>query len=133
MIRATRFAFAALATFAGLAGLALGAVGCSLQAEGERCSVANGSADCESPLVCTKRELLTGSTVDRCCPADRAQATTAECAVTFSGASDAGSSPTTPLVDAGTAATDSGARADGASTADASSSATDAAPAADAQ
>jgi hypothetical protein len=98
MIRATRLAFAALAT---LAGLAVGAAGCSLQAEGERCSVANGSADCESPLVCTKRELLTGSTVDRCCPADRAQATTAECAVTFSGASDAGSSPSTPLVDAG--------------------------------
>jgi len=111
MNRATRLAFAALATSAGLA---LGAVGCSLQAEGERCSVANGSADCESPLACTKRELLTGSTVDRCCPADRALATTAECAVTFSGASDVGSSPTTPLVDAGATAQDAGAASDAA-------------------
>jgi hypothetical protein len=130
MIRATRLAFAALAS---LAGLALGAVGCSLQAEGERCSVANGSADCESPLVCTKRDLLTGSTVDRCCPADRSQATTAECAVTFSGASDAGTSPSTPLVDAGTTATDAGATAAdaGATSSDAGVTVTDAA--ADAQ
>jgi hypothetical protein len=106
MTRATRLAFAALAS---LAALALGAVGCSQQAEGERCSVANGSADCEAPLVCTKRDLLTGSTVDRCCPADRAQATTAECAVTFSGAGDAGSSPSTPLFDAGAPSVDAGA------------------------
>ena len=87
--------------------LAVAAVGCSLQAEGERCSVANGNSDCESPLVCTKHELLTGSTVDRCCPSDRSQATTSTCAITFTGATDAGSSPTTPLVDAG-ATSDSG-------------------------
>jgi hypothetical protein len=130
MTRATRLA---LAAFVSLAGLGLGAVGCSLQAEGERCSVANGSADCESPLVCTKRDLLTGSTVDRCCPADRSQATTAECAVTFSGASDAGTSPTTPLVDAGPAVTDAANAADAASTTDASSNVTDAAPGTDAQ
>lgn len=122
MTRATRLAFVALAS---LVGLAVGAAGCSLQGEGERCSVANGSADCESPLVCTKRDLLTGSTVDRCCPADRAQASTAECAVTFSGASDAGTSPTTPLVDAGAATADAATTVDG--------SASDAATSPDAQ
>ncbi len=95
MSSATRLALVSLV------GLALAAVGCSLQGEGERCSIANGSNDCEAPLVCTKRELLTGSTVDRCCPADRTQSTTASCAVTFTGGTDAGSSPTQPLVDAG--------------------------------
>lgn len=92
-----------------LVALASFAVGCSLQAEGDRCSVANASGDCESPLVCTKRELLTASTVDRCCPADRSTATTAECAVTFTGNVDAGSSPTEPLVDAGSSTADAGA------------------------
>ena len=86
--------------------LALAASGCTLHGEGDRCSVANGSNDCESPLVCTKRELLTGSTVDRCCPADRTQASTVECSVTFTGSVDAGTSPTQPLVDAGSAASD---------------------------
>lgn len=89
--------------------LALAAVGCSLQAEGERCSVANGNGDCEGALLCTKHEQLTGTTVDRCCPTDRSQATTTECAITFTGSSDAGSSPTEPLVDAGSStATDAG-------------------------
>lgn len=86
--------------------LAVAASGCTQQGEGERCSVANGSNDCESPLVCTRRELLTASSVDRCCPADRAQASTVECSVTFTGSVDAGTSPSQPLVDAGVSATD---------------------------
>ncbi len=81
--------------------LAAATNGCSLQLEGERCSVANGNGDCEGSLVCTKHELLSQSPVDRCCPADRQQATTIACSVTFTGASDAGSSPTEPMVDAG--------------------------------
>ena len=89
-----------------IATLALGTSGCSQQGEGDRCSVANGSNDCEAPLVCTRRELLTASTVDRCCPADRAKAGTVECSVTFTGSVDAGTSPTEPLVDAGTSAND---------------------------
>ncbi len=95
--------------FAFLVALALAAGGCSLQGESERCSVANGDNDCEAPLVCTRHELLTASAVDRCCPPDRAQATTSACAVTISGGTDAGSSPTEPLVDAGApAAPDAG-------------------------
>jgi hypothetical protein len=109
-----------------LVSLALAVSGCSQQGEGDRCSVANGSSDCEAPLVCTRRELLTGSTVDRCCPADRAKATTTECSVTFTGSVDAGTSPTEPLVDAGTA------RAD-ASTADGGTTTVDASIAADAR
>lgn len=100
MTSALRLGFATLVT------LALATGGCTLQGEGDRCSVANGSNDCESPLVCTKRELLTGSTVDRCCPTNRAQSTTVECSVTFTGSVDAGTSPTEPLVDAGAPATD---------------------------
>lgn len=54
---------------------------CSDNGEGERCESANGNADCQSGLVCTKASQLAPefATSDRCCPADRATATAPSC------------------------------------------------------
>ena len=49
-------------------------VGCSKQAEGERCDTNNGSLDCETGLVCRSASQLSlpGNTVGfaLCCPID---------------------------------------------------------------
>jgi hypothetical protein len=47
-------------------------VGCSRQAEGERCDLewAGKTQDCDSGLVCTACGALVGQQADRCCPAD---------------------------------------------------------------
>ncbi len=62
------------------------AAACSGQGEGERCSTLadnNGNDDCAGSLVCTPAGQLNGTanSTDRCCPADRTQATTPVCAV----------------------------------------------------
>lgn len=44
-------------------------VGCQIQREGERCSLFNGSNDCQDPLVCTAASSLSADDgVNRCCP-----------------------------------------------------------------
>ncbi len=80
-----------------LAFVATGAVvlaaACSGQGEGERCSVladSNGNDDCAGSFVCTPAGQLNGSSTDRCCPADRTQATTPVCAVQTAVGIDAG-------------------------------------------
>jgi hypothetical protein len=58
-----------------LAGVGLSLPGCSKQGEGERCDLAaNGHADCDEGLVCTKF----GST-ERCCPPTGAEIGDARC------------------------------------------------------
>jgi hypothetical protein len=69
---------------------------CSGQGEGERCSVLsdnNGDDDCAG-LHCTPAGQLNGSSTDRCCPADRTQATTPVCAVQTAVGIEAGQLPT---------------------------------------
>ncbi len=48
----------------------VGAVGCSLQAEGARCSLLSGNSDCNGDLVCKPASTLRGGAdgVPRCCP-----------------------------------------------------------------
>jgi len=54
-------------------------VGCQVQREGERCSLQNGSADCQEPLVCTAASSLRAQDgVNRCCP-DGGSATDERC------------------------------------------------------
>ena len=80
---------------------------CSGQGEGERCDTQsdnNGTDDCAGNLVCVPAGQLTNSSTDRCCPADRSQATVPVCQVPTSGGVDSG--PPT-VTDAGDAATDS--------------------------
>ncbi len=55
-------------------------IACSDSEEGERCEEANNSADCAEGLRCT----AVGLSSSRCCPPDRANATTAVCALTAS-------------------------------------------------
>jgi hypothetical protein len=89
---------------AALVGVVALAAACSGQGEGERCSTQadnSGNDDCAGSLVCTKAGSLNGSSTDRCCPADRTQATTPVCAV-----------QTAVGVDSGAPATDSGIAAD---------------------
>lgn len=57
---------------------------CSDEAEGQPCDPRAGNGgndDCQSNLVCT----TTGVPSPRCCPQDRSQATTPECALPTSG------------------------------------------------
>ncbi len=71
-------AFASLIITASLFG-----VGCSRQAEGERCSLENGNIDCEGSLVCTDHNKLRKGPedgVDRCCPEELGSSDTPECA-----------------------------------------------------
>src|SRR5262249_33655645 len=60
-----------LLLFVAAFGLAIAALdasaGCSLQAEGERCSTLNGNDDCQTGLVCTPKSKL-GGNADICCP-----------------------------------------------------------------
>jgi hypothetical protein len=68
---------------------------CSNEGEGQPCDPNAGNAgndDCQSPLVCTTG--LTNATGARCCPQNRATATTPECEL--SSATFDGASPTPP-------------------------------------
>jgi hypothetical protein len=60
----------AIAAMMALASVAALTGGCSRQSEGDRCSITNGDADCNSGLVCTQASDLQsgGDGVDRCCP-----------------------------------------------------------------
>lgn len=74
---------------------------CSNMSEGERCNVTNGSDDCADGLICYKADQLNGTVSDRCCPSDRARATTTVCRIGVSGIADAAVPPDTgPTVDA---------------------------------
>lgn len=66
--------------------LALGAllwpVGCSSQAEGQRCDTTNGNDDCESGLECIRVSELKGAKTSEgalCCPHDPLAATVEAC------------------------------------------------------
>ncbi|WP_394848044.1 hypothetical protein LZC95_11335 [Pendulispora brunnea] len=69
----TRFLVVALCVF-GVIGAAF-APGCSNQAEGERCSIDNGNADCESNLECVS----VSAGQYRCCPNPRTSSSSAAC------------------------------------------------------
>jgi hypothetical protein len=62
---------------------------CSNQGEGERCDLQadnNGNDDCNSGLVCTAKAVLgLNPKTDLCCPQDRTQATTPQCAINQGG------------------------------------------------
>jgi hypothetical protein len=81
-----------------LAVLLLG-IGCSKQAEGERCDQNNGPLDCEAGLTCLGEEQLsiTGTGVALCCPLPPIAPTVDACRAN-SGIPD---EPETPVVDAG--------------------------------
>jgi hypothetical protein len=68
---------------------------CSQEPEGERCDLNNGvsggDSDCNDGLVCTSATEL-GTETDRCCPADRTQATLPPCTISTT-ATDASSAP----------------------------------------
>ena len=79
-----------LAVPAFVAGVMLAA--CSDEGEGQPCDTRannNGNDDCQAGLVCTAQASGGGP---RCCPPDRSQATTPECALP-SGGVDASSAP----------------------------------------
>jgi hypothetical protein len=68
----TRLAVRAFFVFSAVASVV---VGCSGQAEGERCDFeANGDADCDDGLVCVACERLAENVVDRCCRPDGSSA-----------------------------------------------------------
>ncbi|AKV03220.1 hypothetical protein AKJ09_09883 [Labilithrix luteola] len=102
-------------------------IACSNSGEGDRCEFLNGNDDCQDGLVCTPASQFTnagGSNTDRCCPADRNQATVPICKLnTVGGAGDGGpttDSGPTPLPDSGSdAASDASSDADAADAADA--------------
>lgn len=54
---------------------------CSNNGEGERCQADNGNEDCLDGLTCIPRGQLVApyNSADRCCPFNRAQATTQAC------------------------------------------------------
>jgi hypothetical protein len=63
-------------------GLAVAA--CSNGGEGDACNYLaenNGDDDCQDGLICWQAKTLNGAGTDLCCPPDRAQATTAACAI----------------------------------------------------
>jgi hypothetical protein len=95
--------------------LALGA--CSNGGEGDRCESLNGNDDCNTDigLICTPAALLVGTTSDRCCPADRTQATETVCKTPVSGVqadaiapTDTGPPPTTTDASVNDAAPEAG-------------------------
>jgi hypothetical protein len=97
-----RFIFLVLPLLAALATAPF--AGCQAEGEGKPCDTNAGNAgndDCQPPLVCTTG--LTNANSPRCCPQDRANATTPECSL--SSASLDGSNPAPP--DSSTADTSS--------------------------
>jgi hypothetical protein len=87
----SRFSFLLLPLVAALSLALFGA--CQNEGEGQPCDTNAGNAgsdDCRSPLICTTG--LNNAMDPRCCPQDRANATTPECSLssaTFDGASPA--------------------------------------------
>lgn len=103
-MKRTRRLAAALA-FAGIlvAGASVTIVACSNQGEGDRCDTAGpngGNDDCQSGLVCTSKSTL-NSNADLCCPPDRTQATTNECAISKPPIGEAGIPDTGTPADSG--------------------------------
>lgn len=89
--------FSLLVVPAFVAGLVVAA--CSDEGEGQPCSHQNGDNDCQSNLTCQD---IVGVQGPRCCPPQRSQATTPECALP-SGGVDA--SPAPPDVKTGETST----------------------------
>jgi len=92
---------------------------CSNQGEGERCNVQGdnfGRDECQDNMRCTPANELTGSTTDRCCPDNRAQAQTAICSVPTNrpDQSNAPPSDAATVIDAGPTDGGSGANSDAA-------------------
>jgi hypothetical protein len=78
-LRRFRFAFIALPV---AAAVALAFAACQGESEGMPCDINagnHGNDDCQSPLVCTTG--LANVQGARCCPQDRTQSTTPECAL----------------------------------------------------
>src|SRR5580693_3442167 len=95
----SRFAFLILPVFAGLLFIA-----CQGESEGQPCDTNAGNSgndDCQPPLVCTTG--LANANSPRCCPQNRANATTVECAL--SSTTLDGSNPTPPVDSGGGADT----------------------------
>ncbi len=81
-----RLLFSAALAFA--VALGVSSPACSNQSEGDRCDRNDdngGNDDCGNGLICTRYDTLGGAAAanqtDICCPQDRAQATTAICAL----------------------------------------------------
>jgi hypothetical protein len=94
-----RFALLALP----IAAAALAFAACQGESEGMPCDKNAGNSgndDCQSPLVCTSG--LANVQGARCCPQDRTQATTPECAVP-GGGTDANPAPPTDASSGGDA------------------------------
>jgi hypothetical protein len=91
-----------LAAFSFLSTLiALAAPGCSQQGEGERCDKnKNGDLDCDSGLVCVKKNELIDNVTDRCCPAVEGSESDKRC-TRGTATSVGGSSSGTPAATAG--------------------------------
>jgi hypothetical protein len=67
-----------------IVGGALVVAACSNGGEGDRCDFNaenSGDDDCQNGLICWQAAMLSGAGSDLCCPPDRAQATTAACAI----------------------------------------------------
>jgi hypothetical protein len=119
----------------GIVGIVVGAIffafgGCSDQGEGERCQTLNGNDDCQNGLVCvcaTPLNCINTSygfvnppynTSDRCCPSERALATTPQC---VAGVGPSTGDANVPIQEAGPeAAADAAADADAQVASDAS-------------
>ena len=90
MSRGRRYGFVGILLMSML-GVFTTLVACSDQGEGDRCQAENGNQDCQSGLVClaATQKPFSGANVglvnapynnsDRCCPADRSQATHPAC------------------------------------------------------
>ena len=115
MSRARRIRFVGI-LMASLVGGVVTLAACSNQGEGDRCQAENGNDDCQSGLVClaaTQKSFNGGdgrlvnppyNNSDRCCPADRSQATHPACAVPTNptGTDAAPPADTGPAADANT-------------------------------
>lgn len=114
MSRARRIRFVGI-MMATLVGGLVTLAACSNQAEGDRCQAENGNDDCQSGLVClaATQKAFNGSTEglvnapynnsDRCCPAQRSNATHPACVLlspTVTGTDAAPPPDTGPVRDA---------------------------------
>lgn len=91
---------------------------CSNGGEGDACNYLaenNGDDDCQDGLICWQAKTLNGAGTDLCCPPDRAQATTAACAIPASapGVDAAIPADTGPATDSATQADGDSATSDG--------------------
>jgi hypothetical protein len=103
---------------------------CSQEPEGERCDLNNGvsggDSDCNDGLVCTSATEL-GTETDRCCPADRTQATVPPCTISTTATDASAAPPDTGTADGTTGAETSTTTEAGGTDASEASSSSDAA------